>query len=47
MLWCYTERNDMFMIVLAKHRNMVLNINLFSSAAGEADQNLPYAIIHH
>lgn len=45
MLWCYTGRNDMFMIVLAKHRNMVLNINVFSSAAGEADQNLPYAII--
>lgn len=36
MLWCYTKRNDMFMLLLAKHRRMVLNMNVcfFSSAAG-------------
>lgn len=28
----------MFMILLAKHGETALNINLFSSAAGEADQ---------
>lgn len=35
------------MIVLDKHREMVLNINMFSSPAGEADQNLPYAVKRH
>lgn len=37
----------MFTILLAKHMRMVLNINgFFFLAAGEADQNLPYATIH-